>query len=172
MMTTLTFEAPQTAARPPGPSPIRAIRHKCLDCMGGSFTQVKRCVFDGVHSKPCPLWPFRFGCRRSTAERRHGREFLSPADLPGAGQPVMKTPPAKFTPSPLTAIRRHCMACCNGKPRTVKSCALDGFNSTRCDLWPFRFGVSPATASRRYGDKLQTPREMPPAGVPIEALDQ
>ena len=33
-----------------------AIRAKCLDCMGGSPSEVRRCEAGG-----CALWPFRMG---------------------------------------------------------------------------------------------------------------
>lgn len=37
-------------------TPIKAIRAKCIDCMGGSVYEVALCP-----SKDCPLWAFRFG---------------------------------------------------------------------------------------------------------------
>lgn len=37
-------------------SPMRAIRHKCLDCCAGSYTEVEKCA-----AKRCPLHPFRLG---------------------------------------------------------------------------------------------------------------
>lgn len=37
-------------------TPLRAIRQKCLDCSGGSVTEVDRCVI-----KDCPLYPYRKG---------------------------------------------------------------------------------------------------------------
>ena len=37
-------------------SPIRAIRAKCLDCCGGSPSEVRKCV-----ASNCPLWAFRMG---------------------------------------------------------------------------------------------------------------
>lgn len=37
-------------------SPIKAIRAKCIDCSGGSESEVRKCV---QHS--CPLWPMRMG---------------------------------------------------------------------------------------------------------------
>jgi hypothetical protein len=36
--------------------PTKAIRTKCLDCCGGSQTEVRKCV-----STRCSLWPFRMG---------------------------------------------------------------------------------------------------------------
>ena len=38
------------------PSPIKAIRQKCLDCSGGKASEVKLCPL-----KNCPLHPFRSG---------------------------------------------------------------------------------------------------------------
>lgn len=38
------------------PSPIRAIRAKCLDCCGGSDSEARKCT-----AIDCPLWPLRMG---------------------------------------------------------------------------------------------------------------
>ncbi len=45
--------------------PLQAIRKKCLDCCGGSKTEVARCEIND-----CPLWPLRFGKRPETIRRR------------------------------------------------------------------------------------------------------
>jgi len=37
-------------------SPLKAIRLKCLDCAGGSFSEVKNCEIE-----TCPLYYYRFG---------------------------------------------------------------------------------------------------------------
>jgi hypothetical protein len=37
-------------------SPIDAIRAKCVDCSGGSLSEVRKCV-----AFRCPLWPYRMG---------------------------------------------------------------------------------------------------------------
>jgi len=37
-------------------SPIRAIRAKCIDCCGGSESEVRKCT-----CTVCPLWPMRMG---------------------------------------------------------------------------------------------------------------
>jgi hypothetical protein len=50
-------------------SPTKAIRHKCLECMGGSCEgeRLPRGNADAVRAVDecsathCPLWPFRFG---------------------------------------------------------------------------------------------------------------
>ena len=41
-------------------------------------------------------------------------------------------------PSPLKAVRRHCLWCCNGSSNEVALCP-----ATRCPLWPLRFGKRP-----------------------------
>lgn len=51
-------------------SPLRAIRAKCIDCSGGSISEVRLCP-----CKHCPLWPFRnssnpFRTRAMTDEQR------------------------------------------------------------------------------------------------------
>lgn len=38
------------------PTPIKAIRAKCLDCCCDQREEVKLCP-----AKDCPLWPFRMG---------------------------------------------------------------------------------------------------------------
>ena len=62
--------------------PLKAIRANCLDCSGGSSSYVTWCPCDGVHSTYCALWPFRFGQRPRTAQRRHGEQLLDPHRMP------------------------------------------------------------------------------------------
>ena len=69
--------------------------------------------------------------------------------------------------SPLRAIRKHCQDC-GGSANVVKFCTCDGVNSTRCDLWPYRFGKRPETAAKKYGQWALDPRQMPPASVSQE----
>ncbi len=71
---------------------------------------------------------------------------------------------------PLLAIRKKCLDCSGESPKHVKYCPCDGVHSTRCPLWPFRFGKLPRTASRRLGAELLDPEAMPNAGVPLESL--
>jgi len=70
-----------------GVSPLKAIRLKCLDCSSTS-KMVRYCPADGVHSTCCPLWPFRFGKRPSTARRLYGPDMLDPKAMPDANVPV------------------------------------------------------------------------------------
>lgn len=37
-------------------TPLKAIRAKCLDCMGGNKSYVKDCI-----DEKCPLYPYRKG---------------------------------------------------------------------------------------------------------------
>ena len=37
-------------------NPVKAIRLKCLECSGGSSSEVDKC-----HIKECPVYPFRYG---------------------------------------------------------------------------------------------------------------
>ena len=67
-------------------------------------------------------------------------------------------------------VRRNCLDCCAGDRRYVIWCTCDGVNSSRCEFWPFRFGVQPATFRARYGDRLLTPERMPPDSVELENL--
>lgn len=71
---------------------------------------------------------------------------------------------------PLRAIREKCLDCCSGSAKVVRYCACDGVNSTRCALWPFRFGYRPATARKRYGKQLLSPKLMPGPNVDIALL--
>lgn len=71
--------------------------------------------------------------------------------------------------NPLKAIRLKCLDC-GGTDKVVKYCSMDGLNSTRCPLWPYRFGKRPATARKKYGDALLSPKDMPPANMPLEEL--
>lgn len=59
---------PGLAARADAGAPLVAIRLNCLECMGGSSDEVKRC------SAPrCALHPFRFG-RSPRAKREMSEE--------------------------------------------------------------------------------------------------
>jgi len=40
------------------PTPIKAIRKKCLECCGGSYKEIRGCMIT-----ECPLYPYRFGKR-------------------------------------------------------------------------------------------------------------
>ena len=68
---------------------------------------------------------------------------------------------------PLRSIRAKCLDC-SGSAKGVMWCPCDGVHSTRCPLWPFRFGKRPETAKKRYGDQLLTPELMPNADVCLE----
>ena len=67
-------------------------------------------------------------------------------------------------------IRRHCLECAGGSPKYVLWYPNDGAHSTRCGLWPFRFGVRPETFRQRYGPRLLAPETMPPATVNLDDL--
>jgi len=41
--------------------------------------------------------------------------------------------------TPLKAVRRHCLSCCDGSANEVKLCP-----SKSCPLWPFRHGHRPS----------------------------
>jgi hypothetical protein len=63
------------------------------------------------------------------------RPWRVPGALPEAAERVLR------------GIRRHCLACA-GDRREIRACAADA-----CPLWPYRFGVMPATwlrVSRRF----------------------
>ena len=50
-------------------TPLKSIRAKCIDCMCGSYIEVKHCP-----SAKCPLWPFRFGKRPKEYDTGKSRE--------------------------------------------------------------------------------------------------
>jgi hypothetical protein len=52
-------------------SPLKAIRLNCLDCVGGSRDEVKKCEI-----KDCPLYKFRFGKNPNCANRKGNPEAL------------------------------------------------------------------------------------------------
>lgn len=72
------------------------------------------------------------------------------------------------TLTPIAAIRAKCLDCC-GSFKAVKFCGLDGVNSTRCPLWPFRFGKRPATVRKGPLARFLDPAAMPDAGAALEA---
>jgi hypothetical protein len=71
---------------------------------------------------------------------------------------------------PLKAIRKHCLDCCGDNSKAVMWCGNDGIHSTRCDLWPYRFGIRPESARQRYGVRLVTPGLMPDANTNLDDL--
>jgi hypothetical protein len=77
-------------------TPVKAIRKRCLDCVGFSTTDVKNCNCfenDGAIEK-CFLHPYRMG----------------------------KRPKVKAECTPIKSIRKHCLWCCCGSFNLVKNC--------------------------------------------------
>jgi hypothetical protein len=64
-------------------------------------------------------------------------------------------------------MRKTCLDCSGGSVKYVAYCPCDGLHSTRCELWPYRFGCRPENVHPR---KYVTPEEMPGADVPLEDL--
>jgi hypothetical protein len=52
-------------------TPLKAIRSKCLDCMGGSWHEVTLCAI-----RECSLYEFRFGRNPSLKGKRGNGEAL------------------------------------------------------------------------------------------------
>lgn len=73
-------------------NPLKAIRLQCLDCSGGSSKYVKYCPCDGVHSTRCHVWPYRFGKRPRTVERKLGKTLITPELMPDADTNLEKLP--------------------------------------------------------------------------------
>ncbi len=70
----------------------------------------------------------------------------------------------------LKHIRRNCLSCSAGSRPAVIWCTCHGEDGSRCEFWPFRFGVQPATFRAKYGDRLLTPALMPKSSVDLESL--
>ena len=71
--------------------------------------------------------------------------------------------------SPSKAIRRECLTCMCDSPKGVAICP-----STRCALWPYRFGANPRTsreARARFKSVDPRQRSFPNVGAASGALD-
>jgi hypothetical protein len=63
-------------------TPLRAVRLKCLDCMGGSAHEVRLCPIPD-----CPLYPWRTGHRPKRLEAPKGpQETISGHDAVREGK--------------------------------------------------------------------------------------
>ncbi|MEW6008863.1 MAG: hypothetical protein AB1629_04435 [Candidatus Omnitrophota bacterium] len=51
--------------------PIKAIRHKCLECQGNRYSLIRNC-----DNKDCPLYPYRLGHRPKVSEGINNTVFL------------------------------------------------------------------------------------------------
>ena len=71
--------------------------------------------------------------------------------------------------SPLKAIRQNCLDC-SERQKYIQWCPCDGIHSTRCHLWPYRFGMRPKTVAQTYGPALVTPQMMPSENVSEDNL--
>ena len=69
----------------------------------------------------------------------------------------------------IRAIRLNCLECA-GNSKGVRYCTRDGIHSTRCELWPFRFGMWPETARKRCGRQYLDPKQMPETEEALEEL--
>ncbi|MFH2002975.1 MAG: hypothetical protein ABIK28_25135 [Planctomycetota bacterium] len=100
-------------------SPVKAIRAYCLQCVGGSFKDVRICTGDLCigDEGTCPLHPFRFGRR------------------PRAG--------VKATRSPVKAISLNCRWCSGDSAYERRLCPSVG-----CALHPFRKGRNPFVSEK------------------------
>ena len=56
------------------PTPLRAIRLFCIDCMGGTQKGPAKCNAVG-----CPLWTFRMGMKRN-AKKKTGKKSCEKKD--------------------------------------------------------------------------------------------
>jgi hypothetical protein len=130
------------------PTITRAIRRRCLDCVGGSSKQVAKCP-----ATECTLWPHRFSVNPANSRVVDKRGLYSIADLSREGLLIRENAPKltksdfkTLTPSidtssvlaPGKAIKAPCVWCQGGSASAVKDCP-----SGNCALNPFRFGRHP-----------------------------
>jgi hypothetical protein len=80
-------------------SPLRAVRHKCLDCCCESSMEVESCPV-----RDCPLWPYRFGVY--PAGHKKPRSVLKP----------IKAKCKDCAPEPRYAVRDCRKKCCPVHP--------------------------------------------------------
>lgn len=66
--------------------------------------------------------------------------------------------------------RKNCLECSGGSRPAVIWCTCHGANGSRCQFWPFRFGMQPTTFRAKYGDRLMTPTMMPNDSVELDSL--
>ena len=69
--------------------------------------------------------------------------------------------------TPLKAIRKNCLQCTGGSAKCVAYCPCDGELSTRCHLWPYRFGIRPQNVTPPDFVAAGT---LPGPDVPLEEL--
>jgi len=69
--------------------------------------------------------------------------------------------------TPLKAARKQCLDCSAGSTKYVAYCPCDGVNSTRCQLWPYRFGFRPENVSP---SEFVTPGALPGPNVNLDDL--
>ena len=63
--------------------------------------------------------------------------------------------------TPLRAVRRHCLACCNGSANEVRQCA-----DAACPLWVYRLGKRPTAEDKAtVGDRPVHPIEREMSGA-------
>lgn len=68
-MLTVAASDPQEGCEFMQKNPVKAIREFCLDCSGGSSSEVKCCT-----SRNCPLYAFRFGKNPYRTKREMSEE--------------------------------------------------------------------------------------------------
>jgi hypothetical protein len=116
--------------------PARAIRARCLHCVGNEWGEVRNCT---ATEKDCHLWPYRMGAGRDGSRpfRRRSR---------------------------LKTIRDECMHCMGGCVRApgvhnpaaglVREC--DAFH---CPLWPWRTGHRPRKEEKAASSRPKVPQD-------------
>ena len=67
----------------------------------------------------------------------------------------------------LKAARKTCLECAGDNVKYLIYCPNDGVHSTRCHIWPYRFGCRPQTIADQ---KFVTPGALPGPEVNLDDL--
>lgn len=124
------------------------------------------------HKTYTPVQAMRQNCLQCSEYRK------DVANCPATDCPLyeyrMGRGPKEGTPrrTPLKAIRAYCKYCTLDNGKYIAFCPCDGLNSTRCHLWPYRFGKRPASAAKRYHPAYITPELMPSSNICLDDLPQ
>ena len=150
----------------------QSIRRFCLECQGGSSRAVQGCV-----DRICPLHTVRLGPH--VHQPHHSGPENGPHNTPGnvpeheAACGPEHEPGFQNNPEHLSApeqanepkvrhlrlIRNYCINCAASR-QDVRQC-----DAKTCHLWPYRFGVSPATF-KRVLNRIQQPQALLLPGLP------
>lgn len=96
-------------------TPIKSIRKFCVNCMGGSFKEIKDCCGELVPEETCVLAYFRFG------------KNLSKGKVKSLG-----------------SIKKYCLSCVGGVKSELEGDCLELATEKMCPLNIYKFGKNPS----------------------------